>query len=125
MTPRQQLRARSPAIFRRCTLSFGDGWFVLVDALCERLQHHADHGGPQVEITHIKEKWGELSIDWIGGGLYVDGLVDMTEAMSTHICEKCGKPGTLFEGTVFRTRCPECEALSADDAGVIEGVSGA
>ena len=45
MTPRQQLRARYPAILAHASLSYGDGWAGIMETLCERLQFHADHNG--------------------------------------------------------------------------------
>lgn len=113
MTPRQQLRARYPAILAHASLSFGDGWVELMDVLCERLQHYVDQGATQqVEITQAKEKYGELSVLFCGGDDHAHGLVEMAEAMSAHICEVCGQPGDLEDGpNVFRTRCPECRLL--------------
>lgn len=78
---------------------------MLLDTLCERLQHHVDQGGPAVQITQAKEKWGELSLNFMGGDDYACGLIDMAEALSAHVCELCGNPGRLQEGPVFRTRC--------------------
>ena len=77
-----------------------------METLCERLQFHADHNTmPPVEITQAKEKWGELSVNYAGGDTYAGGLIDMAEALSAHVCEVCGSPGTLQEGPAFRTRC--------------------
>lgn len=108
MTPRQQLRARYPAVLAHASLSYCDGWSGIMEALCERLQFHADHNAtPPVEITQAKEKHGELSVLYAGGDRYADGLIDMAEALSAHTCELCGKPGQLSEGDVLRTRCTE------------------
>ena len=108
MTPRQQLRARYPAILAHASLSYGDGWAGIMETLCERLQFHADHNAmPPVEITQAKEKNGELSVLYAGGDRYAHGLVDMAEALSAHVCEVCGAPGQLSEGDVLRTRCTE------------------
>ena len=107
-TPRQQLRARYPAILERASLSYGDGWAGIMETLCERLQFHAEHNGmPPVEITQAKEKFGELVVLFRGGDRYAGGLIDMAEALSAHVCELCGNPGTLQDGPAFRTRCVE------------------
>ena len=106
MTHRAELRARYPAILAHASLRYGPGWAGIMEALCERLQFHADHNNmPPVEITQAKEKWGELSVNYAGGDTYADGLIDMAEALSAHVCEVCGNPGTLQEGPAFRTRC--------------------
>ena len=108
MTSRQQLRARYPAILAHASLSYCDGWAGIMEALCERLQFHADHNAmPPVEITQAKEKHGELSVLFSGGNDHAHGLVDMAEALSARTCELCGKPGELSGGDVLRTRCTE------------------
>ena len=107
-TPRQQLRARYPAILAHASLSYGDGWAGIMEALCERLQFHAEHNAmPAVEITQAKERHGELSVNYAGGDTYAGGLIDMAEALSAHVCEVCGQPGQLSEGDVLQTRCTE------------------
>ena len=115
MTPRQQLRARYPAILAHASLSFGDGWIGIMEALCERLQHYTSQGTmPPVKITRAKEKYGELSLFLDGGNEYAVALADMAEAMSLHICEICGKPGKSNDGLGVEfvyTRCPECVSL--------------
>ena len=108
MTPRQQLRSRYPAILAHASLSYGDGWAGIMEALCERLQFHAEHNAmPSVEITQAKERHGELSVNYAGGDTYAGGLIDMAEALSAHVCEVCGQPGQLSEGDVLQTRCTE------------------
>jgi hypothetical protein len=107
MKYRAELRARYPAILEHASLSYGPGWAGLLEVLCERLQHYADHGMLPVQITQAKEKWGELSVNCMGGDRFATGLIDMAEAMSAHICELCGNPGKLEEGPAFRTRCRE------------------
>lgn len=107
MTYRSELRIRYPAILAHASLSYEAGWAVLLDTLCERLQDHADQDGQAVQITQANEKWGELSLNFMGGDVYACGLIDMAEALSAHICELCGNPGSLQEGAAFRTRCSE------------------
>lgn len=108
MKSRQQLRARYPAILERASLSYGPGWDGLMEALCERLEFHADHNAmPPVQVTQAKEKFGELVVLYLGGDRYAGGLIDMAEALSAHVCELCGNAGALQEGPPFRTRCPE------------------
>lgn len=106
ITHRAELRANYPVILERASLSYGPGWAGIMETLCERLQFHSDHNTmPPVEITQAKEKWGELSVNYAGGDAHAGGLIDMAEALSAHVCEVCGSPGTLQEGPAFRTRC--------------------
>ena len=105
---RAELRTRYPAILGHASLSYGDGWAGIMEALCERLQFHADHNAmPPVQITQAKEKWGELSVNYAGGDAHAGGLIDMAETLSARVCEVCGNPGTLQDGPAFRTRCVE------------------
>lgn len=89
--------------------SCGDGWFTLIDTLCERLQFDTDHNGaPQVVATQVKEKFGELRF-YIGAGTERQyGMIDFATAMSAHICEKCGKPGQMLSNDGwYLVRCAE------------------
>lgn len=90
--------------------SCGDGWFDLIDILCERLQHEAEHNdAPQVVASQVKEKFGELRF-YIRGGATDEqwGMIEMAQAMSARICDQCGKPGrTLGNNLWLMTRCPD------------------
>lgn len=113
------LCARYPAIFanRREPInsscmgwgfSCGDGWFDLIDTLCERLQFWTDrNNAPQVVATQVKEKWGMLCFYYWGGNNEQSGMVDMAEALSERICEECGKPGRRLVHGAYMTRCDE------------------
>lgn len=88
----------------------GDGWFDLIDSLCERLQFWTDHNGaPQVVASQVKEKWGELCFYPRGAASEKQwGMIEMAEAMSARICEQCGKPGRMLVcGHTFMTRCSD------------------
>jgi len=86
----------------------GDGWFDLIDTLCERLQFSTDRvDAPQVVAAQVKEKFGELRFYVQSATDEQRGMIDMAEAMSERICEECGKPGTLLVAGAYMTRCPE------------------
>lgn len=115
------LCSRYPLIFAERTLPMketamcwgfacGDGWFDLIDTLCERLQFWTDHNkAPQVVAVQVKEKWGELR--FYPRGLPTEaqwGMIWMAQAMSARICEECGRPGqALVNGHFHLTRCAE------------------
>ena len=86
-----------------------DGWFDLIDTLCERLQFWADRNkAPQVVATQVKEKFGYLCFYVCGGNDEQKGMIRMAEGMSGRLCECCGKPGTTFEHNAWwMTRCEE------------------
>lgn len=81
----------------------GDGWFDLIDTLCNEIQcWTADGSMPPVTVVQVKEKFGSLRFRYRGGDEQTRGMVRMAEAMSTRLCEECGAPGT-FVGIM--TRC--------------------
>jgi hypothetical protein len=93
--------------------SCNDGWFQILNQLCQNIQHHIDwknRGGevvPQVTVDQVKEKFGTLRFYYTGGDDYISGLVSMAESMSGVTCESCGKPGTQTSGGWIKTACVE------------------
>ena len=102
---------RSSAISTNRTrwgFSCGDGWFDLIDTLCERLQFGIDHNNaPQVVASQVKEKWGQMSFYIREANDEQRGMVLMAQALSGRICEVCGKPGRLLVHQAHMTRCQD------------------
>lgn len=91
-------------------IACGDGWFDLIDSLCERLQFWTDRNkAPQVVAIQVKEKFGTLCFYPRGAASQEQrGMIHMAEAMSARICDQCGKPGqTLVHEHWHMTRCAE------------------
>lgn len=104
--------------------SCGDGWFYLLDSLCNSIQRYIDNKAnaikkgwaykktsvPQIIFHQIKEKFGTLRIYSEGGDDYTQGMIDHSESLSAFTCENCGSQS--FE--VGRTKgwiqslCPAC-----------------
>lgn len=120
MTPEfdSMLRTRHPRIFdttgdveqRPFTtrgVECADGWFDLIDALCESLQMATDYAGDhQVVAVQVKEKMGGLRFYVSNASDRQRGMIDMATAMSSRLCEQCGGPGQTVDasGRVM-TRC--------------------
>jgi hypothetical protein len=89
----------------------GDGWYDIIDSLCNNIQHHIDwqekmgKSVPQVVATQIKEKFGTLRFYYEGGDDYISGLVSMAESWSAVACEECGVPGTQNNQGWIKTLC--------------------
>ncbi len=115
-----QLRHRYPAIFANLRWGFmcHDGWFDLIDALCEQLQFATDHNdAPQVVAAQVKEKFGTLSFYTQSANKAQRGMIAVAAAMSARLCEKCGQPGrTLVAGAFWQTRCPAHAPEEAETA---------
>ena len=91
--------------------SCGDGWFNIINQLCQNIQHHIDWKNKekevvaQVVVSQVKEKYGTLRFYYSGGDDTIDGMVSMAESMSGVTCEECGNPGTQNEGGWITTLC--------------------
>ena len=89
----------------------GDGWFNIINHLCQNIQHHIDWKNKkeetvtQVVVSQVKEKYGTLRFYYSGGDDAIDGMVRMAESMSGVTCEQCGNPGTQNEGGWITTLC--------------------
>lgn len=59
----------------------------------------------QVVVQQIKEKFGTLRFYYTGGDDYVQGLVNMAEAMSACTCETCGNLGEQRVDRWIRVLC--------------------
>lgn len=106
-----------------------DGWLDLIDVLCERLQFWTDHNhASQVVALQVKEKLGELRF-YVKGPIspVQEGMIRMAEAMSLHICERCGNSGKLMiDNGLYLVRCsahaPDGATLVGDTAGSVPPV---
>jgi hypothetical protein len=84
----------------------GDGWFTLINTACSLIATHEEHANStEFLFTQIKEKYGTLRIYYTGGNAYIDGVVNMAEALSSETCELCGAPGKLGGVGWLSTRC--------------------
>ena len=126
----QQLYEKYPNIFRQKDLdktvtamcwgiSCGDGWYDLIDTLCENIQNrmmNVNRNKPEeehliCEAVQVKEKFGGLCFYTYGSDDYIDGLVSMAESMSYHICTECSKPSEKQDnnrGWIY-TLCESCK----------------
>ena len=89
----------------------GDGWFTLIDRLCQNIQAYIDQNPhkqvPQVVVDQVKEKYGTLRFYTTGGDDLTRGMIWFAESMSGKICETCGHPGKVRTGGWFRALCDE------------------
>ena len=92
-------------------MSCGDGWYDLLDRLCEELSKYEG-----VVAAQVKEKFGGLRF-YINGTppeLFdeIHGIIHKYEAESFKTCETCGEPGERERrgGGWIRTTCDKCQA---------------
>lgn len=91
----------------------GDGWYWLIDNLCDSIQGLIDANPhlkiPQVVATQVKEKFGSLRFYYEGGNDDIGGRISLAEDMSYTICEDCGSTDrvTQTKGWIV-TLCHKC-----------------
>jgi hypothetical protein len=90
----------------------GDGWYWLIDQLCEELQGSIDRtkpAPPQLVATQVKEKFGGLRFYISSGSDEQYGAIHLAESMSYGICEFCGTTEDVgqTEGWIS-SLCPKC-----------------
>jgi len=93
------------------------GWAGLVRALVATLQAEhrdrgADAGRELPRLPHMKEKYGQLQIDFYSYTAYLWGFETFIEEMSGRICMHCGMPGECRDREWVRTECDACSAIT-------------
>lgn len=94
-----------------------DGWYDLIEQLCQSLQWMTDKNHyPQVIADQVKEKFGTLRFYYHLEGdkiteahdAYIAGMISFAESMSAMICESCGAKGECRTGGWIQTLCDKC-----------------
>lgn len=94
-------------------LDCGNGWYTLIDKLCEQLQFDIDKNDyPQVEAVQVKEKFGGLRFYINSGNRKQFAMIHLAESLSFSICERCGKFSSEVENKPingwYKSLCPKC-----------------
>jgi hypothetical protein len=98
------LARRHPAVFQDPPSSQA-GWSWLWESGAERIEEAGVPTGFCTQQT--KEKFGTARWHYHADedAPIVDEIVETVEQISAHVCEKCGAPGMLRQGTWFATLC--------------------
>jgi hypothetical protein len=113
---RKKLVEKYPKIFSPDFIfEHRDGWFWLIDKLCDTLQFQTDHNKmPQIRATQVKEKFGTLRFYYEdmfeGTPERANGAIILAEALSGYICEECGASGAVIRNDRgwLSTKCIKC-----------------
>ena len=100
----------------------GDGWFWLIDELCDCIQKYIDDIGiDQVEVVQVKEKFGTLRFYVNSSNRLIDGMIWFAEALSYKTCEVCGSVENIrhTKGWI-RTLCGDCDEGQKEQAKKID-----
>jgi len=112
-----KLYKKYPKIFKQHSLSVqqsgmgwgiltGNGWYWLIDKLCESIQSFIDNNPtkiPQIEAVEVKEKFGGLRFYIDGAPEEIHGMIHFAEDLSYDVCEVCGNPKKTSK------LCKECK----------------
>lgn len=106
----------------------GDGWYWLLDMLCQAVQDHVESrqdgskDSHQVEAVQVKEKFGGLRFYVNSADAEVYGMISLAEQMSYNICEKCGSTENIqrTKGGWITYLCPKCLKESGRNAEVVD-----
>jgi hypothetical protein len=117
---------RSKTPMESC-MSFGVecnlGWYEILSNLCYEISQHENNitneknknrfneNYSPVVFDQIKEKFGGLRVYYSGGDEFVEGLVNMAEAISYCICENCGDQGKPNKQGWITTLCDKCKTI--------------
>lgn len=82
--------------------SVGQGWSGLINEVFDMLEKTKG-----VKIIQVKEKYGGLRIYTDFMHMEFDKFIMDIEKRSFTVCEQCGKPGNLREGSWMLTQCDE------------------
>lgn len=117
-----KLLAAGPTLFkygpdntslRVCGFECGDGWYDLLHELILKIEAlillQPSANWEYFQAQQIKEKYGGLRFYMSQTTEEMDDLINIYEHKSAHICESCGKAGTLGGNGWFSTRCEECK----------------
>ena len=119
MTPKE-LKTKYPKILR-CSLDIGEGWFWLLDQLCQQLTFDIEHNDyPQIKFSTVKEKFGFLRIYTSYPTTHLKrsdtydtqrGAIRLVESMSASTCEICGdtKTAKIRDLDWKKCLCDDCE----------------
>lgn len=100
----------------------GDGWFALIDELCNNLQSHIDNDKlQQIEAVQVKEKWGGLRFYTNNTNSIQLAIINFAESLSYKICEQCSSMDdvSLTQTSWKRSLCKKC--IEIDNKGVNNG----
>ena len=124
---KQRLIEQYPEIFPsgKFPIEVGDGWYTLLDLLCQQINFIADACGVSWVATRIKQKFGRLEVylkpdeDEVKdvseqvlnlAGSIIFAVTNHAGGNSTNYCEECGAVGDLSRkpSGFIQTLCEKC-----------------
>jgi hypothetical protein len=101
----KKLKTQYPKLFSNITIfECNDGWYDLIDCISKLIVAHDSN----VKAFQVKEKFGGLRFYIDSADKYLNGVTNLGELLSFHICEETGNKGHpyKFDGWI-QTLSPE------------------
>lgn len=87
----------------------GEGWYGVLERLCEKLSKYSEEKGLDIQFVQIKEKYGELRVYLNYYDDEVDKMTEEAENEADNTCEICSAKGELsIKFGWYKTLCEEC-----------------
>ena len=107
-------RHLSGSVTRMCDgICTSDGWFDLINSMCEELQVLSDKTGSQIEFLQVKEKLAGLRVHINEYSDEARVIINKYEIIASQTCEQCGIIDETVnirevEGYWLDTLCDKC-----------------
>lgn len=97
-------------------IAIGNGWFKLMDDMCNEVQTYCDNNNIQIEFVQVKQKFGGLRAYFFSGNEILQNIVLKHEKKSSYICECCGcnEKTKATNGRYIEILCPDCMKVVED-----------
>lgn len=90
------------------SIDCGEGWFHIINVLCEQLEYEVKHrGAPVPKVRQVKGVYGTLRFHADDCNEVQRALIFMAEELSGSTCEVCGRPGRRRAQYETETRCDD------------------
>ena len=110
----KNLIEKYPSLFKKdSSIECPEGWANLIDNLAfladEKIRQMPVEVRDSLYFVQIKQKFGGLRCYFSHSVPYIEGLIAMSEQISSHTCEGCSKPGAMrsIKGWL-QTLCGDC-----------------
>lgn len=85
-----------------------DGWYDLIDVLCQQLQQECDDNSlPQIVAVQVKEKMGTLRFRVKAASDRQRAMIRYAETLSERICGICGRSSVAWPKS-YRAIAKDC-----------------
>lgn len=122
----QKLIEDYPNLFSECKyIECDDGWYKLLNVTSLTLENYIkslpEKERTEIFATQVKQKFGGLRFYMSCHDPYIQGIIDVAEALSYNICEVCGdfgvtgRTGKSYWISTLCDKCRNCDVEKLED----------